>query len=72
MAIDLTKVKTYSLIKRKSKISLQNFVSLGRKNLSFKKFYDGLPDVLAARNFRDVVSSIISARKRKKAVIFMI
>lgn len=72
MAIDLTKVKTYSLIKRKSKISMQNFASLGRKNLSFKKFYDGLPDVLAARDFKDVVSSIISARKRKKAVIFML
>lgn len=72
MAIDLTKVKTYSLIKRKSKISMQNFASLGRKNLSFNKFYDGLPDVLAARDFKDVVSSIISARKRKKAVIFML
>ncbi|MDP1853333.1 MAG: deoxyhypusine synthase family protein [Candidatus Omnitrophota bacterium] len=71
MAIDLTKVKTYSLKKRKSKVGLQNFAAIGKKNAYFRKFYDGLPDILAARNFKQVVDSIISARKKKKAVIFM-
>lgn len=72
MALNLSKIKTYSLKGRKSKVNTKNFAALGVKGESFKKFYNGLPDILAAKNFREVVCAIVSARKKKKAVIFML
>ncbi|PIQ89058.1 MAG: hypothetical protein COV72_05300 [Candidatus Omnitrophica bacterium CG11_big_fil_rev_8_21_14_0_20_42_13] len=71
MAIDLKKIKTYSLRKRKSKVILKDFAGLGNKNSSFLNFYNSLPDILAVRNLKYVVNAIIAARKKKKPVIFM-
>lgn len=71
MAIDFNKVKTYSLCRRKSKVNMKYFAGLGHPGSSFERFYAALPDILAARDFRYVVDSIVSARKKKKPVIFM-
>jgi deoxyhypusine synthase len=71
MSIDLSKIRRYSIAKRKSKVNLKNFARPGKKGISFRKFYDLLPDILVAKNFRYVVDKIVLARKRKKPVIFM-
>ena len=69
--IDLSKIKTYSISKRKSKVKKKDFASPTGKGSSFAKFYDSLPDILAARDFKEVVSAIIRARHKNKPVIFM-
>lgn len=72
MRIDFKKVKTYSLKGRRSKVKKGDLASLGRKNLSFKQFYKGLPNVLATKDIKRLADSIIRARRKKRAVIFML
>ncbi len=69
--IDLSKVKTIHLDARKCKVAIKDFASLPRKGSSFKSFYDSLPNILAAQNFKDVVEALVAAHKKKKMVIFM-
>ena len=69
--IDLAKLKTYPISKRKSKVKYQAFAKAPLKARSFSDFYDSLPDILAGRGFPQVVDAIISARKKKKPVIAM-
>ncbi|MCK5511412.1 MAG: hypothetical protein KAI96_01310 [Thermodesulfovibrionia bacterium] len=66
--ISLKKIKTRSLKSRKSKVSLD---SLGTpfQSGSFKDFLKSLPDVLAARDFKAVVKSIVKAHKNDRPVI---
>ena len=69
--IDLSKIRTIHLDTRKCKVTVKDFASLPKKSSSFKNFYDSLPNILAARNFKDVVDAIVAARKKKRMVIFM-
>ncbi len=69
--IDLSKIKTYSISTRKSKVNKREFASPKGRGSSFAKFYDSLPDILAARDFKEVVSSVLRARRKAKPVIFM-
>jgi len=39
--------------------------------LSFRDFYQSLPQILAAKDFRVVVKAIVEARRRKKPVLWM-
>ncbi|MDD4909781.1 MAG: hypothetical protein PHR44_03780 [Candidatus Omnitrophica bacterium] len=71
MNIDINKIKTYSLTKRKSKVKVSEFAKVLRKGISFKGFYDSLPDILKASELRKIVDAVISARRKKKPVIFM-
>ena len=69
--VDLSKIKTIRLNMRKCKVSVKDFARLPGKGSGFKDFYDSLPGILAARNFKAVVEDIVSAHKKKKMVIFM-
>ena len=69
--MDLAKLKTYPISKRKSKVRRQDFAKAPSKGASFSDFYDSLPNVLAANNLKQVVDAIISGRKKKKPVIAM-
>ena len=66
--ISLKKIKTRSLKSRKSKVRLD---SLGTPfgGGSFKDFLKSLPEVLAARDFKAVVKSIVKANKTGRPVI---
>ena len=44
----------------------------GRPGPSFGAFIDSLPDILVARDFRRVVSAIVSAHHAQRAVVFML
>lgn len=70
--IDITKVKTYSVLKRKSKVELRSFAKPSKENESFSVFYNSLPNILKAKELRAVVSAVVRAHKRKKSVIFML
>ena len=57
--------------KRYSKVNQADFAKVPVRGSSFTKFFDSLPNILKAKDIRALVNSIVSARKKKKAVIFM-
>ena len=69
--ININKVKTYSIKQRFSKVEMGDFAQLPAKGKSFRGFYDSLPNILKAKELRAVVNAVVSARKKKKPVIFM-
>jgi deoxyhypusine synthase len=69
--MDLTKIKTYSIKNRPSKVKKADFASVGKKGEKFIDFYNSLPNILAASDFKIAVAAIISARKKSKPVICM-
>ncbi|MDP8229645.1 MAG: hypothetical protein P9L93_00920 [Candidatus Gorgyraea atricola] len=71
LQIDLAKLKTYPISKRKSKVRHQDFAKSPSKDASFSDFLKTLPNILAGNSFREVVDAIVSAHKKKKPVIVM-
>ena len=67
--ISLNNVKTFSIKNRKSKVSLISQASVFNKGQTFRAFIEKLPDILAAKDFKSVVASIVSARNKNKHVI---
>jgi hypothetical protein len=67
--VSLQKVKTISVKKRKSKVSLKAIAIPPVKGDTFKTFLKKLPDILAANDFRAVVKAVIKAGKKGRPVI---
>lgn len=67
--VSLKGVKTYSIVDRKSKVSLDALASPHAKGDTFKSFISRLPDILAARDFKAVVMAIVNARQNNRPVI---
>jgi deoxyhypusine synthase len=67
--VSLKRVKTYSLTKRKSKVSLSGLATPAVKGDSFKNFIDNLPHILAVNDFRATVKAIVRARQNRRPVI---
>ena len=67
--IDTSRIKTYSVRGRESKVRTGDFAKPHQKGASFKDFFSSLPDILASRNFKDVVAAIVQARKDKRPVM---
>jgi len=67
--IDVSKLKTYSLGRRHSKVRLSDFASPWRRGDSLRSFLKNLPDILAVKNLRAVAQAIAKANKRGKPVI---
>lgn len=66
--ISLDKIKTCKLRQRRSKVSIDKTgkpFNSGR----FGKFLDSLPEILAAKDFREIVQAIIKARDKDRPVI---
>jgi deoxyhypusine synthase len=70
--VDLTKIKTYSLKNRKSKVAFGDFATIYNKGNKFRRFYKSWPNILKARDFRQLVESIVQAKKKSKPIIFML
>src|SRR3972149_2229382 len=68
--IDVGRVRTVPLASRKHKVKLRDFARAGRKDISFSQFMEHLPNQLAARDFREIVDAMISAREQDKPVIW--
>ncbi|MBI4683015.1 MAG: hypothetical protein HY757_07935 [Nitrospirae bacterium] len=66
--ISLKNVKTCKLQSRKSKVE-RDEVGKPFSRGSFKEFLASLPDILAAKDFKAVVSAIVNARKKDRPVI---
>lgn len=67
--VSLKKIKTYSIAKRESKVSLSVLAKLHKKGETFKTFLNGLPDVLASNDFKAVAKAIVRSRQNNKPVI---
>ncbi len=67
--IDTSKIKSYSLKGRQSKVRINDFAKPHRKGGSFSEFFSSLPDILAARHLKDVAAAIVQARKDGRPVM---
>jgi hypothetical protein len=67
--IDTSRIKTYSIKGRESKVRASDFAKPCKKGASVKDFFSSLPNILAAGHFRDVVDAVVKARKNKRPVM---
>jgi hypothetical protein len=67
--LDLTKIRTYSLRDRLSKVCVDELASPYRKNGSFRDFSASLPDILAANHLKQVAAAVVQARQEKRPVM---
>lgn len=68
--LEIKGIHAYSLKDRKSKVAVSDFASPPKANQSFSQFLDSLPNILAASDFKAVVSAIIKAHAKGKPVIW--
>lgn len=68
--LDLSKVKTVSLKRRKSKVKIRDFGQAFVPGSSFRQYLACLPNILAAREFKEVVARTAAAFRRGRPVIF--
>jgi len=73
---DLSKIKTYSISKRKSKVEISGLGKALPANGNLKKvtrlWFDSLPRILKAQDLNLLIDGIVSARRKKKGIIFML
>jgi len=67
--IDRTPLKTYPLASRKSKVDRADFAHPWKPQGTLGDFLERLPNILAAKDFKAVVSAIVKAHKAKKHVV---
>lgn len=68
---DLSRVRRHSIAKRNSKVGRQNLAGIPDPQKLLSDFINGLPDILKARELREVAIAIVSARRKKRPVILM-
>jgi hypothetical protein len=68
--VDLKKVRTSSLKDRKSLVEREKLGSACSNPVSFKDFLHSLPDILAARDFKEIVRRLSAARKNDKVILW--
>ena len=69
--IDMRKVKTTAVQKRKSKVRVEESARPVEAGSSFQTFWESLPRVLASQDLAELVQKITQAVHRKKPVLFM-
>jgi hypothetical protein len=67
--IDTSKIKTYSIKGRESKVRINDFSKPHAKGGSFREFFSSLPDILAAKHLKDVAAAVVQARKDERPVM---
>jgi hypothetical protein len=67
--IDPSKIKTYSVKGRTSKVRLDDFAKPHQKYGSYKDFFSSLPNILASKRLKDVSAAVVQARKDKRPVM---
>ena len=67
--IDLSKISTYPLASRPSKVTADDFAKPLANDSSTKELINSLPDILAARELRELAGLIRDAKQKGRAVI---
>ena len=70
--IDLKKIRTYPIGKRKSKTQIAKFGKPLRSNAKVDDFLRSLPKCLKADDLRTLIDSILIAKRKKKPIILML
>jgi folate-dependent phosphoribosylglycinamide formyltransferase PurN len=70
--IDLKKIRTYPIGKRKSKTQIEKFGKPLRPNAKIDDFLKSLPKCLKADDLRSLINSILIAKRKKKPIILML
>jgi hypothetical protein len=68
--IDLTKLNTVPLLERGGKVRTADFARVYQKGSGIAGWLDSLPHILAGDSFRAVVSALVEARARRRAIIW--
>ena len=68
--IDLSRVKTYRLAGRFSKVSTTEFAAAWTRGASFSSFLDRLPNLLAAADLKAAIAAVAAAHRSRRPVIF--
>ena len=68
--VDLKKVRTTPLKDRKSLVEREKLGSACRSPVSFTDFMQSLPDILAARDFKEIVRQLMASRKNNKVILW--
>lgn len=66
------KITTYSIGNRKSKVTVTDFAGIQKSGQSFTHFLNALPDILAGKDLKEIVESVLIAREKKRGVIVSI
>ena len=70
--IDLNKIRTVSILDRKSKVEVGQFARPLGAGQSFRAFWESLPGILKGNELHELVNHVVAARtQRKKPVLWM-
>lgn len=67
--IDLSRIATYPLASRASKVTTDDLANPAASESSLREFLDSLPNILAARELRELSGVIKDAKERGRAII---
>ena len=67
--LDLSKVKTYPVKQRFSKVQQSHVGKKLQKGARFRSFIRGLPNILAAQNLKEIAQRVARAHRRGKTVL---
>jgi hypothetical protein len=71
--VDLSNVKLQSIKQRKHKVRIADFGKvLQNPDPKLSEYLSSLPNILAAKDFREIVQAIVTAYRKKKPVIVML
>ncbi len=68
-SLDLSKVRTYPVKKRLSKVQSSLLGRRIAKGASVRSFIRGLPDILAAQNLKTIARKIAQAHRSNKTIL---
>ena len=67
--LDFSKVRTYPVAKRPSKVQASLLAKKVKKGASARAFLRGLPNILAAANLKEIASKIADCHRKKHTVL---
>ncbi len=69
--LDFSKVKTYDLAQRKSKVSTDDFAKVTTNNPDFKEFLDSLPNILSGKQLLEFINLYTKAINCNSQILLM-
>lgn len=69
---DVARLRTVPIARRPNKVSAGEFAQPPGSDRSFRAFLHSLPEILVARDFRQVVAGLVAASRRRRSVVVML
>lgn len=68
--LDFSKINTYSIKDRPSKVDIKDFARPHKKGTPFQSFLESLPAILAGNDLKAVIQAVTVAAKKKRKIAF--